>query len=137
MRRMTASSKAGAWPRRNSQCHSLAEILRQQHDIAMPLAQRREFQHVEGQAVEQVGIELTNVNKPWHVGVGRADDAGIDLHACGAAHALECAVLHHAQDFLLHRHWDEADLVEKKRVLVGRLEPASTPYSTKRRIRRR
>jgi hypothetical protein len=94
----------------------------------VPLAQRREFQHVKGQAVEQVGLELANVNKPWHVGVGRAYDAGIDLHACGAAYA---------QDFLLHRYWDEADLVEKKRALVGRLEPASTPYSTKRRIRRR
>ncbi len=58
------------------------------------------------------------------VGIGRTDDAGIDLHACSAAHSLERAALHYAQNFLLHRHRDKADFVEKKSALVGRLEPA-------------
>jgi len=53
------------------------------------------------------------------VGIGSTDDAGIDLHACCAAHSLERAVLHYAQNFPLHRHWDKADFVEKKSALVG------------------
>ena len=54
----------------------------------------------------------------------RRDDAHVDLHRLAGADALERHLLKHAQQLGLHVETDVADLVEKQRAAVGRLEAA-------------
>ena len=55
------------------------------------------------------------------------DDAHVDLDRLVAAHALELALLQHAQELDLHLQRQVADLVEEQRAAVGELEAALPP----------
>jgi hypothetical protein len=102
-------------------------MLRQQRHVLGALAQRRNGDDVEGEAVEQVAAEAAGLGKARQVDIGGGDDADIDVLHLVAADALEAAILDDAQDLLLHRQRGGGDLVEKQRSAIGDLEAREAP----------
>ena len=100
------------------------EMLGQRHDLARPIAQRRHanLDHVE--AIIEVLAKALLAHRLFERLVGGGDDAGVDLRGRRAADPLESLVLQKAQQLGLQRGREVADLVEKDRAAVGRLEPA-------------
>ena len=75
----------------------LGEVLGQGQDIARPLAQRRQLQVHDVEAVEQVLAERALLHRHREVAVGGGDDPDIDLHRLGAADPVDLALLQGAQ----------------------------------------
>src|SRR5690606_24662582 len=88
------------------------------------LGQRRQPQLDRVEAVEQVLAERTLADQRGQVGIGRADDAYLDLALAVAAEALEAAGLEHPQQLHLPGQRQRADLVQEQGAAVGRLELA-------------
>ena len=106
--------------------HARREVPGQQVDVPCPaLPERGHVEHLEAQAIQQVGLELARLGHRGQVRVGRTDQAHIDLHRLARADPLEAAVFDHAQNFLLHRHRHLANFVEKERAAIRRLEAAN------------
>ena len=110
----------------------LEEVIREQQHVGLPLAQRRDEDREDVQAVEQVLAEGAGGNRVLEVGVGRGDEADVDLDRLDAADPLELALLQHAQQLDLGGEVDVADLVEKERAAVGPLEAALLPAPPRR-----
>ncbi len=87
------------------------EVAGQLGDVGAALAQRRYLQRHHLQPIEQVLAELALGNQARQVAVGRRQDAQVDLQRLFTAHALEGALLQHAQQLDLHGGRDLADLV--------------------------
>src|SRR6185437_9743829 len=104
-----------------------AEMLGQHRNVLAPLAQRRDGDDVEREAVEEVAAEAARFGQGGEIDVGRSNHADIDALRGVAADALEGAVFDDAQDLLLHRQRGVGDLVEKERAAIGDLEAAQTP----------
>ena len=100
----------------------LEEVLREQRNVVLALAQRRQLHGDDVQPVEQVLAELAFVHHVPQVDVGRGDDPHVDLDRLDAAEAHELALLDDAQQLGLRLERDVADLVEEDRALVGELE---------------
>ena len=103
---------------------ALPEMLGQQDDVLRPRAQRRQRDDVEGEAIQQVGAETALGGARGKVDIGRRDDAHVRGDRVLAAQPLELAVLHHAQQLLLHLHRGGCDLVEEQRAAIGLFEAA-------------
>ncbi|MDT4824412.1 hypothetical protein FQZ97_576590 [compost metagenome] len=102
--------------------HARDELVDQQRNVFHTLAQRR---HLDGEYVEaviEVFAEAAGLDHLLEVLVGGGDDAHIDVLRLVAAHALEGALLQHAQQLDLHRQRHVADLVEEQGAAVGQLE---------------
>ena len=105
-------------------CHARRVVVGKEGNVVRSaFAQGRHEEHLETQAVEQIGLELTRLCHRPQVGVGRGDEAHVHRNGFAGPHPLESAVLDHAQDFFLHGHGHLPDFVEKKRAAVRRLEP--------------
>ena len=100
------------------------EILHQQRNIFRPLAQRRQVHGDDVQPIVEILAERPLLHHLRQVGVGRGDDADVDLDGARVADALELALLQHAQQLHLQRHRHRPHLVEEQRAAVGLLEPA-------------
>ena len=100
------------------------EVLHEQRDVVLALAQRRQLHGDDVQAVEQVLAEPALLHHVAQVDVGRGDDAHVHLDRLDAAEPHELALLNHAQQLGLRVERDVADLVEEDRALVGQLEEA-------------
>ena len=100
----------------------LEEVLDQQRDVVLALAQRRQLHGDDVQPVVQVLAELAFVHHVAQIDVGRGDDPDVDLDRLDAAEAHELALLDDAQQLGLRLERDVADLVEEDRALVGELE---------------
>ena len=85
---------------------------------------RRQVHGDHVQAVVQILAERAVLHHLQQVGVGRGDDADVDLDRAVIADALELALLQHAQHLHLQRHRHGAHFVEEERAPVGLLEPA-------------
>ena len=89
-----------------------------------PLAERRQAEHEDLQAVVEVLAELARGDPLREVAVRRADEADVDPERARLADAPDLAVLEGAQELRLERERHLGDLVEEQRPAVGRLEQA-------------
>ena len=96
--------------------------------IARPRAERRQRHHLETQPVEQVGTELVARDLVGQMLVGRSDDADIDAHRPRRADPRHLAIFYRAQQPILCRHRQCAELVEKQCAAMRLLEtPGACP----------
>ena len=100
------------------------EALRQEHQVFLALAQRRDADGILGQTVVQVFAKLTPLHHGQQVGVGRRDDAKVNLLLARAANAVNAPRLQSPQQFALQRQRQVADFVEEDGAAVGLLEGA-------------
>ena len=105
----------------------LQEVLGQMRDVARPIAQRREQDREDVQAVIEILSKRAVGDLLLEIAVGGRDDADVDLDRLGAAHPLELALLQHAQQLDLDVQRQVAHLVEEQRAAVGQLEAAEPP----------
>ena len=94
----------------------------EQRDVVLALAQRRQLDRDDVQAVEEILAELALLHHLPQIDVGRGDDAHVDLDRLHAAEPHELALLDHAQQLGLRLERDVADLVEEDAALVGEVE---------------
>ena len=90
----------------------------------LAVAQRRQLDVDDVQAVEQILAEAALLHLLLEVDVGGGDDPHVHLDGLHAAEAHELALLHHAQQLGLRLARDVADLVEEDAALVGQIEQA-------------
>ena len=100
------------------------EVLGQRQDVSGALAQRRQVDVRDAQAVIQVRAKALRLHRAAQVDVGRGQQAHIQRNRPARAHAHHLALLQHAQQLYLERRRQVADLVEEQRAAIGRLEPA-------------
>ena len=104
----------------------LQEVARQQRDVLAPLAQRRQAQADDVEAMEQVlaerALACTRSSRFWWVA---AMTRTLAFDRLVAADAVELAVGQHAQQPRLQVERHVADLVEEQRAAVGLLEAAA------------
>src|SRR6185295_17183291 len=81
------------------------------------LTQRRHFDHVRAEAVEEVVAEAAFAPQRIEALVGGGDDAPGKALLLAPAHRHEGAILQHLKQLDLHRDRDLADLVEEKRAV--------------------
>src|SRR6185437_16246529 len=81
--------------------HGAGEMLGEQRHVLGALAQRRDGDNVEGEAIEQIAAEAAALGQARQIDVGRGDDAHIDLMHLVAADALEAAIFDDAQNLFL------------------------------------
>src|SRR5262249_39426043 len=98
------------------------EMLREQWEIAQPIAQRRQRDGEDVEAVKKVGAEFAFVDQSLERLIGRGYDADFDADALRAAQPLEDAGLQHAQEPPLYFQRDLADFIQKDRAAIGQFE---------------
>ncbi len=100
----------------------LEEVIGQQHDVRLPLAQRRREDREDGEPVVQVGPERALLDEVLERPVSGRDQPDVDLDRRGTAEPLDFPLLQHAQQLHLRRRAQLADLVEEERAAIGQLE---------------
>src|SRR5207237_2045369 len=100
------------------------EVLDQGRQVLGALAERREDDAHHVQPVVEVLTEGAGLHLGLEVLVGGGEHAHVDAERAVAAHALELALLEHAQDLGLGLERHVADLVEEEAAAVGHLELA-------------
>ena len=100
------------------------EVVGEQRDVLAPLAQRRQRNRDDVQAVIQVLAELAFGDELLEIALGAGDGAHVHRHRSRAAHALDDAVLQHAQQLHLHRQRHLVHVVEEDGAAFGHLEAA-------------
>ena len=100
----------------------LEEVIDEQQHIRLALAQRRNEQGEDVQAVVEILAERAGRDRLLEILVGRRNQAHVGLDRLGAADALELALLQHAQQLDLRREVDVADLIEKQRAALREFE---------------
>ena len=100
------------------------DVLGQERDILGAVAERRDDDPGDVEAVEQVLAEPARGDLPGQVAVGGRDDASVGAEGLGPADALELPLLKDAEDLGLGREGQLADLVEEDGAAGGALEPA-------------
>ena len=98
------------------------EVLDQQRDVLVALAQRRQVDGDHVEPVEEVLAEGALLHGFGQVGVGGGDDAHVGLARLDAAERHELLLLDHPQQLGLRVERDVADLVEEDGAAVGGLE---------------
>ena len=94
-------------------------------DVVAPLAQRRNFQVDDVQAIVEIRPKRTGLDLFRQTPVGRRNDANVERAVRReAAHGLNLAGLEEAQQQRLHAHRHFTDFVEKHRAAIRRLEQA-------------
>ena len=102
----------------------LEEALDEQRDIFFALAQRRQVEGDDVEAMEQIFAEAAFADEFAQIFVGGGEDADVDFDGFGAAEAHELALLDHAQKLGLGFGADGGNFVEENRALIGDFEEA-------------
>ncbi len=76
-------------------------MVRQDGNVAAPVAERRQGHHLEGQAVQKVGAEPILLDQLRQMLVGRGDDADVDLNRPRRADARDFAIFDRAEQPIL------------------------------------
>ncbi len=100
------------------------KTLDEQGDIFLALAERRQLQRNDVEAVIQVLAETAVANQLHQIFVGGGKDANVDLDRIGAAEAHEFALLNDAKELGLCFRANRGDFVKEDRPLVGHFEKA-------------
>src|SRR5580658_3926027 len=101
----------------------LAEkVLDEQRNVPGSLAQRRQPDGDDVEAIVEVLTEDARADEFLQVAVGCGHEAHVDVDGLDTADALELALLQRAEKLDLHLHRNLADLVEEEGAAVGELE---------------
>ncbi len=100
------------------------EMIDEQRDVLLALAQRRQCDAEDIQAVVEVGAEGSLSHQGVQIPVGGGDGAEIHLDRLVAAHARDLLFLQDAQQVGLRLQADVGNLVEKNRAALGYFELA-------------
>ena len=100
------------------------ERLRDDEHVVAALAQRRQAEVHDVEAVVEIFAEASAADLVFEDAVGRGDDADVDLLRLAVADAEDDALLQRAEELHLEVERQLADLVEEERALVGDLELA-------------
>ena len=119
---------------RPSEARALAarEVLDEERDVLATLAQRRQPDRDDVQAVVEVLAEATRPHLGEQVAIARRHEAHVDDAHLRAAEPLHLALLDGAQELRLDAERQRVDVVEKERPAVGELEAAE---ASRRRAR--
>jgi len=98
------------------------EVLDQARQILRSLAQRRDLHRKNGEAKVEILPELPVVHHPAEVAVRRGDETRLDRARVRLPDPTDRARLEHAKEFWLRGEGKLADLVEKQRPPLRRLE---------------
>src|SRR5512139_2650615 len=98
---------------------------RQQPDVLQTVAQRRQLNRKDGQAVEQIAAKPTGFAVLLEIVIRCSDHAHVELAHLVFSDALDLLVLQHAQQLALELEGNLANLVEEDRPPVGQLESSS------------
>ena len=109
-----------------------AKCCDQRRNIVAPLAQRRQHQGKNIDAMKQILPEFLLAHARFQIAMRRHHDANVHRDRLIAADALDFAFFEHAQQFRLHVQRHVADLVEKNRSLIRLLKFADVPSRTLR-----
>ena len=104
--------------------HALEDVLGQGRDVLGAVAERRDDDPGDVEAVEQVLAEPAGRDLFGQVAVRGRDDAGIGAESLGPTDALELPLLEDAEDLGLGRRGQLAHLVEEDGAAGRTLEPA-------------
>src|SRR5215213_11585050 len=102
----------------------MQEMLDQQRDICMALAQSRQLDGDDIEPVVEILPEISSVDLAREVLVGGGHHSGVHFDATGAADTFELPLLEHAQELFLRGERHLSDFVKKDGALVGELEAA-------------
>ena len=100
----------------------VGEVLDQARDVPFALAQRRDVDRHDVEAVQQVFAEPALADLLVEALVGRGDDPHVDVDRLARPDARNDALLQRAQHLGLGREAHVSDLVEEQRAAVGLLE---------------
>src|SRR4249919_2494918 len=92
--------------------------------VVPAIAQRRQLQAHDVEAMQQVRAELAFGDEAFEVLVGGGDDAHVHADQFAAADAEELALRQHAQQARLQRRGHVADFVEEQGAAIGLFEAA-------------
>ena len=109
---------------RESNVVAVDKEIHQRKDVFLAIAQRRDEDGDDGEAVVKILAELVFAHRFFQIAIGRRDHAHVDLHVAHAAHAPDDLVFQHAQQLGLQQGREFADFVEEERAAVGHLEQA-------------
>jgi hypothetical protein len=97
-------------------------VLDEHRDVSRAVAERRHHDVEDGEPVIEIGAELAGVDLRAQVAVRGRDDADVHRRRLVGADAADLAALERAQQLRLEVERQLADLVEKQRPAVGRLD---------------
>src|SRR4030095_300988 len=92
----------------------LQERLAQRHDIDATIAQRRNLDVEDAEAVEEVLAKVAALDGFAKVAGGRGDDPDVRLQEARAAESLELALLQNAQELGLRGQAHLADFIQEQ-----------------------
>ena len=99
----------------------------EQRDVLGAVAERRERDREDAEAVVEVFAERLVADGLEQVAVGGGDDPDVDRHRRAAADALDLALLEDAEELGLGLQGQLADLIQEEAPAVGQLEAADPP----------
>ena len=99
-------------------------MLDEHRDVFAPLAQWRDADHHDRDAVVEIGAEGPGIDALLGILVGRSDEPDVGADRLGAADLDELAALDHAQQLGLQRRAELAQLVDEERAGIGLREDA-------------
>ena len=106
---------------------ALDEIAHEQRNVVAAIAQRRHRHRKDVEAIEEIRAKRPGRDRGLEITVGCGNDSHIRFQRPGAAHALELALLQHAQQRALSLRWQLADLVQEDRATFRQFEAPDSP----------
>ena len=115
----------------------LHEVAHQQRHVFRALAQCRNVNRKNIQAVVEVAAKVALGDQLWQIAIGRGHHADVDALRAIAAQAFEFLLLQHAQQFRLQLQRDVADFVQKQAcrdrpIRIGRFSGSCAPVNAPR-----
>ena len=107
------------WP------NSCEEFAGEQRDVFLAVAQRRNEEGDDVEAVEEVFAEVAAGDLFFEVFIGGGDDAGVDVDGSAGADGIEALFVQSAQNLCLRLQAHVADFVEEEGAAIGALEGAA------------
>src|SRR5580698_9738412 len=98
------------------------KMMREQRNVFLAFAQRRQVNFYRVEAEEQVLSEFSSGDFSLYVSVGGGNDADIDAARGGRADAFEFAGFKRSQELRLQVHRNVRNFVEEERAAVGKLK---------------
>src|SRR2546427_6537881 len=102
----------------------LDEMSHEQRDVFRPVAQRRQVDRENVEAIKQVRPKLLLVDERGEVAIRRCDQSRVRAERTAAPQSLELALLEHAEELRLEIEGDLSYFVQEDCPAVGELEPS-------------
>src|SRR5580700_7768613 len=103
----------------------LNKMLDQKWNVFGPLAEWRNGNGEDVQAVVEIAAKLSLEDHSLQVAMGRGDDTNVYFLCSRTSQPLELALLQHAKEFRLQLQRDITYFVQEQRALVGYFDPAN------------